>query len=166
LIEGDGGEHHARQSPDHEDQDEAEDEQHGCSEYRLSAEDRREPRQDDDPGRDRDHEARDRDEAQRYLRQAHGEHVVDPYAETEERDTHLAQDDVGVANDRPPAERRKNRRGDPEGGEDDQVHERVSEDPEEVLPEQRIAAGRRIVEVESGPALELEQDGGQRESGQ
>ena len=57
-----------------------------------------------------------------------------------------------------PREGGDDRRRDPEGGQHDDVHLRMAEEPEEVLPQQRVAAVRDVEEVEAGVALELEED--------
>ena len=51
---------------------------------------------------------------------------------------------------------------DPERGQEDDVDLGVPEDPEQVLPEQRVAAVRDVEEVEAEPALQLEEDAGRR----
>ena len=86
-----------------------------------------------------------------------GEHVVDPHAEADDPGHHGRQGEPLVADDRAPGERGHDRGHDPDGGQEDDVDVRVSEDPEEVLPEQRIASVRGLEEVEAPVALELEQ---------
>ena len=71
------------------------------------------------------------------------EHVVRPDAEADERDEQLGHRDERERDHPAPRERRDDRRRDPEGGQDDDVDLGVAEDPEEVLPEQRLAAVRR-----------------------
>jgi hypothetical protein len=96
-------------------------------------------------------------------RQAGGEHVVDPHAEPQQGDGHLGQDDVGVADHRPPAQGGDDGRGDPERREHDEVHLGVAEDPEQVLPQERLAATGGSEEVEPRPPLQLQEDVGQGE---
>ena len=55
-------------------------------------------------------------------------------------------------------ERRDDRGRDPERRQDDDVDLGVAEDPEQVLPQQRVAALRDVEEVEAELAVELEQD--------
>ena len=73
--------------------------------------------------------------------EAGGEHVVDPDAEAEEGDRGDGVDHDRVAEERLAREDRDDLGDDAEGRQDQDVDLRVAEDPEEVLPEQRIAAG-------------------------
>ena len=93
-------------------------------------------------------------------RQAGREHVVRPDAEADERDEQLGERDERERDHPPPRERRDDRGRDPERGQDDDVDLGVAEDPEQVLPEQRVAAVRDVEEVEAELALELEEDAG------
>ena len=66
-----------------------------------------------------------------------------PDAEADERDEQLGHRDERERDHPPPRERRDDRRRDPERGQDDDVDLGMAEDPEEVLPEQRVAARAR-----------------------
>ena len=104
---------------------------------------RHQPREDLDRRRDHDQHRRRGEEDQRHRRQAGREHVVREDAEADERDEQLGHRDERERDHPPPRERRDDRRRDPERGQDDDVDLGVPEDPEEVLPEQRVAAARR-----------------------
>jgi hypothetical protein len=59
-----------------------------------------------------------------------------------------------VAEDRLPREDREDVGRDAHGGQDQDVDLRVAEEPEEVLPEERLAAARGVEEVRPGHAVE------------
>ena len=73
--------------------------------------------------------------------QTGGEHVVDPHAEAEEGDGGDGIDHHRVAEERLAREDRDDLGDDAEGRQDQDVDLRMAEDPEEVLPEHRVAAG-------------------------
>ena len=84
--------------------------------------------------------------------EAGGEHVVDPDAEAEEGDGGDGVDHDRVAEERFAREDRDDLRDETEGRQDQDVDLGVAEDPEEVLPEHRVAAGgdqRAIDDVEA-----------------
>jgi hypothetical protein len=83
-----------------------------------------------------------------------GEHVVRPHAEADEPDREPAEDDELIAEQRLSTEHRQDLADDAERGQDQDVDLRVPEQPEHVLPEQRLAAGRRVEEVGPPPAVE------------
>jgi hypothetical protein len=92
------------------------------------------------PGRDGDQHRRQREHRVGDRAHAHGEHVVRPHAEAEEADQHRGVHHHRVAEDRLAAERRDDLRHEAEGGQDEDVDLGVPEDPEQVLPEQRVGA--------------------------
>ena len=91
-------------------------------------------------------------------RHAGREHVVRPDAEADEAGREQGQ------HDQPVADQRRLRESvatiietRPGGGQEDDVDLRVAEEPEEVLPEQRVAAAGGVEEGPVERALELEQ---------
>ena len=76
-----------------------------------------------------------------------GEHVVRPDAEAQEGDESAGEDHRAVAEERLAREDRQDLGDDPECREDQDVHLGVSEHPEEVLPEHRVAAASPREEV-------------------
>ena len=114
--------------------------------------------------RDRDDEARRGEERQRDLGKASCEHVVHPDAETDECRRHGGERHVRVEEDRPARRDRHDRRHDAHRRQEDDVHVGMAEEPEQVLPQQRIAARNRLEEMEAEVALEREHHvgGGQR----
>ena len=66
--------------------------------------------------------------------------------------------DDGVAEQRLAREDRQDLRHDAHGRQDQDVHLGMAEEPEEVLPEQRVAACRRVEEVRVEVAVEHELD--------
>ena len=133
----------------------------------LPGDQRRAPAEDLDSARDHDHHRRGGEVDQRQLRQPGREHVMHPDPEADERGRHRRQRDPRAAR---PSGGRANVgmiwRDDPQRGQEDDVDVGVAEDPEEVLPEQRVAALRRIEEVEAELPLELEHDVRCRQRGQ
>ena len=95
------------------------------------------------------------------LRQAGREHVVDPQAEAEEAGRDQRQHQRRVAEDRPPRERRDDRRDDAERGQEDDVDLGVAEEPEQVLPQQRVAAFGRVEEVRADQPVDDQQGAGE-----
>jgi hypothetical protein len=88
---------------------------------------------------------------------SHREHVVRPDAEAEERD-----EDSGIDHDRISENRLARECGQdlghqPKRRENQDVDLRMSEDPEQVLPEQGIGAGGERVEVGTEEPIELEE---------
>ena len=117
-----------------------------------------------DAGGDADGHGRARECGGRPCAEAGGEHVVRPDAEPEERDDRSREDDGGVAEEGLPREGGQDVRDDAHGREDEDVDLRVAEDPEEVLPEQRVRArARGVEEVRAEEAVEQEQGEGDGE---
>ena len=164
-IEGDGSEHHPGQAAEHEDKDEADDEEQRRLQHRPAGDQRGDPGKDLYAARDGDHEAHEGDERQRHLGQPGHEHVVGPHPEPDERGCHLRHDDPRVADHPASDERRDDGRHDTEGGQHDDVDLGVPEDPEEVLPQQRVPAFGSVEEVEAEPPLQFEEGAGHRERG-
>ena len=86
-------------------------------------------------------------------RQAGREHVVDPDAEADERGRDHRQDDDRIAERPAPREGRDDRATKPGRGQEDDVDLGVAEEPEQVLPQQRVAALGRVVEVRPDQAV-------------
>ncbi len=81
-------------------------------------------------------------------------------------DTNAGEYDGRIAEERLAREGRQNLRDDPEGGQDQDIHLRMSKHPEEMLPEQRAPAGFRDEEVGREEAVDHQQrdaDGERRE---
>jgi hypothetical protein len=107
--------------------------------------------------RNRDQHARRGEEALADLRQAGREHVVHPEPEADERGRDQRQHHRRVAEHGTRAERRHDRRHHAQRRDEDDVDLRVAEEPEQVLPEQRVAALRRVVEVRRDQAVERQE---------
>ncbi len=84
--------------------------------------------------------------------------MVHPQTEGEEAERHHRGDDPGVSHDRPAGEDRQHRRDHARGRQENDVDLRVAEQPEQVLPEQRVAAAFRVEERPVEGAFHLEQD--------
>ena len=89
--------------------------------------------------------------------EAGGEHVVGPDAPAHEADGRAGEDHERVAEQRLAAEDREHLGHDAEAGQDEDVDLRVPEDPEQVLPQERVRAGLHVEERGPEQALEVEQ---------
>jgi hypothetical protein len=70
---------------------------------------------------------------------ARRKHMVHPQPKAEEADGDEREHQEGIADNRPAGEGGHHRSYDPQGRHQDDVHFRMTEEPEQVLPEQRIA---------------------------
>ncbi len=104
------------------------------------------------------------EEGQRQARQAGREHVVHPDAEAEHHGRHRRQRHRRVADQRPAAEGRQAVGDDAHGRQHDGVDPRVAEHPEQVLPEQRLAAAGGVEEMRAELAVEPQQEEGQADA--
>ena len=157
-VGGSRGVHDAGETAAHEHPDEAEGEDHRRGEADASAPDRAEPVEDFDARRDGDGHREEREGSGRHGAEAGGEHVVTPDGEAEEADDGAGEDDDRVAEERLAGEGRQDFRDDAHRGEHEDVHFRVAEDPEEVLPQDGLAAGGGVEEVGAEGAVEHELD--------
>ena len=101
----------------------------------------------DEHRRDREGDDRDRTDA------GH-EHVMSPYAPTHEPDSDTGEHHCAVAEDWLTAEGWDDLGDDAEARKDEDVHLRVTEDPEEVLPKQWVSASFGVEEVCTEEAVE------------
>ena len=92
----------------------------------------------------RDEERHEREERQEH--RAGGEHVVGPHGEAEGADADRREHERLVAEQRLAREDRQDLADDAHRGQDHDVDGRVRVEPEDVLPEHRVAAGRRVEE--------------------
>src|SRR5204863_9880874 len=133
-VEGNRREHHAGQAAEYENEEEAHDIKHGHIEANTSAGDGGDPAEELYRGRDGDHHACCGEEALAEFGHPRCEHVMHPQAEREERGGDERRDDRRVTDDRTPRERGDDRRHDAEARKEDEIHLRVPEKPEQVLP--------------------------------
>ena len=154
-VERHHGEHDAGQAAHHEDEEEAENVEHRHVPARPAVRQRGKPGEDLHRCRHRDDRRARGEEGEREMRDAHGEHVVHPNAEAQEGERNDRDDDRPVADQRPVGEDRDDRRQHAGHGQEDDVDVRVAEQPEQVLPEQRIAAARRVEERQAEGAFGL-----------
>ena len=82
----------------------------------------------------------DRPEKYASVHGAGGEHVVGPHADRQRRDRERGQHQAGVAEHGPPGEHRQHLGDDAEVGQHEDVHLGVAEEPEQVLPQDRLTA--------------------------
>ena len=108
-------------------------------------------------GRNRDRRRGGGEQPERDSRQPGGEHVVHPQAEAEKARADRGEDDPRVAHHRAPRKRRHDHRHERHRGKKDNIDLWMAEDPEKMLPQQRVAASRRIEERPMKIALNLHQ---------
>ena len=159
-VGGGRGVHDAGETAAHEHPDETEGENHGRGEADASAPDGTQPVEDLDARRDGDGHREERERGGGHRAQASGEHVVAPDGEAEEADDGTREDDDRVTEERLAGEGRENFRNDTHRGEHEDVHLGVAEDPEEVLPQDGLAAGGGVEEVGAEGAVEHQLDQG------
>ena len=116
---------------------------HRRLELERAAPHRADPVEDLHPGGNRDQHGGEREERVGDRAHAGGEHVVAPDPEAEEGDEHAGEHHRRVAEERLAGEDRQHLGDDAERRQDQDVDLGVAEDPEEVLPEDRIAPARR-----------------------
>ena len=137
------------QSADDKGDDETDDVEHRHLHARAPVPDCRDPAEDLQAGRDRHRHARCGVEAVADARQPGRKHMVDPQAEGEDAGSDERQDDDRIAENRPPRERRHDLADEAGCRQEDDVDLGVSEEPEQVLLEQRVAMLDRIEELSS-----------------
>jgi hypothetical protein len=109
-------------------------------------------------GRDRDEHRGESKGRHRDRTDAGNEHVMGPHAPAHETNGDAREHDEGVTEDRLASEGWENFRHDSECRKDHQIHLRVTEDPEEVLPKKRIGSLRYIEEVGIEESIHHEQE--------
>ncbi len=147
---------HPGQAADHEHRHEADGEQHRGVERQSSPPDRPEPVEDLDTGRHGNGHGRQPEGSLGDRGNARREHVVGPHAESEEADGGTGEDHGRVAEQGLAGERRQHLGHDAHGGQDEDVDLGVPEQPEEVLPQDRISACRCV--EEQRPEVPIEGD--------
>ncbi|MNQ72592.1 hypothetical protein D3C85_873000 [compost metagenome] len=166
-VEGNHGHHHAGQPAQHKDEEEAKNEQHGRLQ-RAQAHRRRDggdPGEHLDGGGHRHRHAGRRCEAQRQRRNTGGEHVMDPQAKAQERGAHHRHHHQAVTHQRH-ARHGRNDHGHHAGRrQEDDVDLGVAEEPEQVLPQQGVAAALGDEERHVEGALQFQQGGGDDDGG-
>ena len=155
--------HDAAEPADREHGDETDREEHRRPEADRPTPHRRDPVEHLHAGGDRDEHGQAAERRVRDRAQAHREHVVRPHAEPEEGDQDAGVDDHRIPEQRLPREGRNDVRDDAEGRQNQDVDLRVTEDPEQVLPEHGVASPRRLEEERPEHPVEEEEDRPDRE---
>jgi hypothetical protein len=96
------------------------------------------------------------EERQAQGRNASREHMVDPQAETEEARCNQGNDYQSITNERRARQCRHDRRNESGGRQEADVDLRVTEEPEQVLPEKGVAASSRSKERPTEGTLDFE----------
>ncbi len=131
----------ARETADGEHRDEPDREQHRSREFYSSEPHGPQPVEDLHSGGNRDRHRGDPESRLGDGGDAGGEHVVSPHPEAEEGDGGTGENHGRVTEQRLAAEHRQDLRHDPHRRQDQDVDLRMAEQPEQVLPEDRVAAG-------------------------
>ena len=158
LVERNDRKHHASQAAQHEDDKKTDYVIHRQREFRSPCPDRTDPGEYLDGSRYRHQHRCGREKAQRHVRNAGGEHVVDPQAEAEKGERHdrghdgAVPDERCACHDRNDGGQRTGRR------QEDDIDFRMAEQPEQVLPEQRRSAEFGLEERPAERAFEFQQD--------
>jgi hypothetical protein len=118
-----------------------------CLPARATSPDRRDPAEDLHAARQRNHHARRGVEAVADPRQAGREHVMDPQPESEQADRDHRQHHQRIAEHFAARERLGDLADETDRRDKDDVDFGMAEEPEQMLPEQRVAAFDRIVEL-------------------
>ncbi|KWT73912.1 hypothetical protein APY03_5763 [Variovorax sp. WDL1] len=158
-VEGQHRHHDAGQAAQHEDEMKAQQEQRGRVRPHLAAPESRNPGEHLHAARERDQEARGRSHCHREVTHARGEHVVDPEREAHEPDAGERGHDRAIGHQPGARERRDHHRNHARGRQEDDVDLRMPEEPEQVLPQQRVAAAPCDEEGPVEGALYLQQRG-------
>ena len=151
-VEGHDGQEGAVQPADEEERDEAHGEEHRRVEAQVAAPHGGQPVEELDARGHRDEEREEREEGQEDG--AGREHVVRPDREAQGPDRGRGDDEGPVAEERLAGEDRDDLADDAEGGQDEDVDLGVAEEPEDVLPEHRAAAQRRVEEAAAVVAVD------------
>ena len=129
-------------------------------ESHIRAVNRAEPHERGDRGGDRDDQRRHGEQHRRERIHPADEHVVAPNHVAQEADgDHAADHHAHSAEQRLASEGRQNVGNDADGGKDRDVHLRMAEEPEQVLPEKRRASGMRLQRVADDQAGRDEEAG-------
>ena len=149
--------HHAGEPAQNEGHQETDQEPGRRRPPQAAAPQRPDPREDLQRPGDRDRDAEDRHQAQPQPAQPRGEHVVQPEQEADRADGDQRRGDRMPADQRGPRQRRHHGRHQARRRQEDDVDFRVAEEPEQVLPQQRIAAPRGVEDRPVEGPLELQQ---------
>src|SRR5262245_51111889 len=150
--------HHSRQAGDQKLEEKSYAEKHRRLEAQLAAVHGAQPVEDLDPGRHGYQEGGGGEEDVAHRSHADGEHVVRPDAQADEGDHHHRRDHNRVSEDGLARKDRNDLREAGEGRNDQDVDFRMAEDPEEMLPQHRGAAGLRVEEARAEKAVQQKQD--------
>ena len=129
-----------------EEEDEADGPLHGRCESDRATPHRCDPREDLHAGRHRDNHCREHEVTLRVKRKSSGIHVVRPHDEADCTNRHHRISHAEIAEDRLLREGRDDMADDAKARQNHDVHFRVTEEPEEMLIEDRITAIGRIKE--------------------
>ncbi|MND51374.1 hypothetical protein D3C80_423610 [compost metagenome] len=143
AVEAGIGQLHAGDAANGEQEDKADRPDHRCRKRDRAAPHGRDPGEDLDACRHRDHHRGENEITLRIERQANRVHVVGPDDEADSADRHHCIGHAEITEDRLFREGRDDVADDAEAGQDENVDFRVTEEPEQMLVEDRVAAAFR-----------------------
>src|SRR5688572_14674913 len=141
TVDGGIGQDYARDATNGEEKDETDSPEHGCAELDRAAPHCGDPGEYLDAGRHRDHHGGGDEIGLSVDVETDGEHVMGPDDETDDPDRHHGVRHAEIAEHRLFRERGHNLADHSEAGENQNVDFRMAEEPEQMLEENRIAAG-------------------------
>src|ERR1700730_10132291 len=141
------GEHDSRQTRDQELEQERNAEKHGRFELNLASPHRPDPIEDFDSSGNADNHCGDHEETVSIRTHPNGEHMVGPDAHADESNADRRGDHHRISEDRLAGENRNDFRNEGESRNDQYVDFRVTENPEEVHPENGGASCLRVKEM-------------------
>ena len=157
-VEGHDGQHHPCQTACDKDRQRSRDPEHWQGHLDPSHHQRRDKGEKLDAGGDHHGLGRGREEPQTDLGQAGGEHVMHPQPEGQEPGADRAEHDPRIAHDGRACDSGHDHRGDGDRGQEDDVDLWMAENPEQMLPEHRVAAPDGIEERPIEGPFEFEQE--------
>src|SRR6266851_2437241 len=146
-VERSCGKHDSRQTCDQELEQECDAKKHGRLELNLAAPHRANPIEDFDSGGNTDDHRGDREETVSIRTHPDGEHVVGPDARAYETDSNCSRNHHWISKDRLARENRNDFRSKREARDNQDVNFGMSENPEEVHPQDCGTSRLRVKEV-------------------
>jgi hypothetical protein len=162
-VERHRGQHDASQPAHGENGDESDDEEGWRGEPQASAGDGGDPGEYLDAACNGHAHAGGGKEAERERRQTRRKHMMDPQAEADDAHGDQGQDDEPMTDEPCLRHHRQNHRDHAGRGDEDNVDLGVAEEPEQMLPQQRIAAFFRHEKWPAECTLDLEQNRGENQ---
>ena len=162
-VEGNQGQHHPSQPTANKNHQKAEHPQHGQFKPDFAAPQCRQPREYLDARGHRHQHARHGKKGLGQMRNADREHVMHPQAKADKAHGDNGEHNPTVTHQRTLGEDRNQGGNNPRRRQKNDVHLRVAEQPEQMLPQQRIAAAQAVKKDKPGGAFQLQHDAGENQ---